>query len=182
MMVGLPASGKTTTTNEIVKYLKDSYGIHSFVIDRNHLMAARRQSKAYKANPCTYTELKNYAKRAAMTQLSYWLANSDPWPVCIYDNTCLDVFTRKELLEQIPEEDTIICAIHMNRDTPFVKAHNLDKGHEEVPLKELIAMCRRIQQPIFREGFHVIYHVDARHHLAVERFLEKVKIFHNTVF
>ena len=181
MMAGLPASGKTTTRKDIVHYLKEHYYIHTFIINRDELMESRKQSKAYKQNPCTYTELKDYAKRASFLQLSYWLNASSAWPVCIWDNTSLDVFTRKEVLEKLSDEDTIICAVHMNRDTAFCKKHNDDPGHVPEPLKSMISMSRRIQQPIFKEGFHVIHHVDGNHRLSVERFIDKINTFPNSV-
>ena len=176
MMAGIPASGKSSARRALAKYLKDQYGIRSMIINKDQI---RKEIK--EANPeasLEYTITMGHDE--ALNRLKLW-AESKNVPVCIWDNISADVFDRKTALSYLNEETTLICAIHMNRDTYFCKKHNTAVDRDPVPVEVIFKWNRRFQQPIYAEGFHVIFHVDGTHKLNPEKFVARINEFPNTV-
>lgn len=176
MMAGIPASGKSSARRALAKYLKDQYGVRSMVINKDRI---RKEIK--EANPeMTLEEVIEAGRKESFNRLEIW-AKSDSIPVCIWDNISQDVFDRKTVLDYLNEETTLICAIHMNRDTYFCKKHNTAVDRDPVPVEVIFKWNRRFQQPIYAEGFHVIFHVDGTHKLNPEKFVARINEFPNTV-
>lgn len=174
MLTGLPASGKTTARKLLSQYLYHIYGIKSQIINKGEIRLDIQATNT-KMN---MDEINAAAKRSSMSMLSCW--KSDPkFPVCIWDNISQDVFSRMPILDELKtnEDDILICALHMNRDLQFCRKHNNDPDRNPVPDKVVNIWGRRYQQPIYEEGFHIIYHIDGTHKLTPEKFMCRVMDF-----
>lgn len=172
MLSGLPASGKTTARKALTHYLYHTYGIKSQIINKNEL---RLDLKANRSDT-EQSDVNAIVKDMAYSMLKCW--KSDPnFPVCIWDNLSQDVFSRKPILDEIQSDEVLVCAIHMNRDLYFCKKNNNNSDRYPVPDKVINIWARRYQQPIYEEGFHVIYHIDGTHKLTPEKFIKRVMEF-----
>ena len=189
MLVGEPASGKTATNWSLYNYIGNIYKNGTptmFCYDTVYPQVIN--SKEFKSKEFPKENLKNDYIRDQIIAIgqqavSRWAIkkDEDASSVMIYDDRNLTVYDRKRILGRLPE-GTIKVAIHMNRIPTFCRNHNGNSGHREVSTNTLICASRTIQQPIYDEGFHVIHHVDANHHLRDHKVISKIATFSNNFF
>lgn len=171
ILVGVPGSGKSLTTQELAHYAKVNFGLESYTINMDRIRAQYCGDAADQSKNDQVFDL-------AIEKLAKWAKTPNPnRKLMFWDNMSLTVHQRKGVLDCIDESNTIICAVHMNRLYAFCKDHNRDLGRVPVPDSVLFSANRRIQQPVSDEGFHVIYHVDGNKYINAERFFQSVMRF-----
>lgn len=180
-MVGMPGSGKTTSCEELKRHFKEQFNINSTYINRDSI-----------ATQMGYDRLNLHVDQGckvlaeALSRLDRWALDEDTNPICLWDNTDINYLKRQVVLDKLdafrdedPKKDKfIICAIHMNRSIMFCKEHNQERKYK-APDSAMQRFYRNQQQPIYEEGFDIIFHVDGNKRLAINPFIAKLSQFVN---
>lgn len=179
VMCGMPGSGKTTTSTELKRAFNDQFGIKCTYINRDTIATNMGYDRLE-----LQVEQSRKVLSEAYSRLDHWALDEDTNPVCIWDNTDINYFKRKDLLDKMdphrnedPVNDKfIICAIHMNRSISFCKDNNRNRKHT-IPDLAMQRMYRNQQQPVYDEGFDIIFHVDGHKRIAISPFFLKLAKF-----
>lgn len=179
VMCGMPGSGKTTTATDLKRALNDQFGVKCTYINRDTIATDMGYNRI-----ALHIDQSMKVLKDAYDRLDRWALNEDTNPVCIWDNTNINLPKRKELLDKMdahrdpdPIMDSfIICAIHMNRSIAFCKENNRNRKYV-VPESAMQRMYRNQQQPIYAEGFDIIFHVDSNKRLSTAPFFLKLSKF-----
>lgn len=169
MMVGLPGSGKSTTTRQLRLHMEDTYNLRVSTVNVDQINKRLFGSRFSRENKTGRDEY--------FTKVRLW-AESEVYDVMIDDSVNLNAFSRLGILKYLrTKDDVVICAINFNRDYKFCTIHaeeNAKYGAEPVPPAMMKGLFRNFQQPIYAEKFDCIFHIDGSHKVKPEKFIQKV--------
>lgn len=179
VMCGMPGSGKTTSCEELIRHFRDKFNVGATYINRDSISAHMGYDRLN-----LYPDQSRKVLAEALTRLDRWVLNYDSRPICLWDNTDINYFKRKVILDKLdafrdedPKNDNfIICAIHMNRSIMFCKEHNRSRKYV-IPDASMQRFYRNQQQPVYEEGFDIVFHVDGNKRLAIDPFIHKISQF-----
>ena len=181
VMCGMPGSGKTTSCEELKRHFKEQFNINSTYINRDSIATQMGYDRLN-----LHVDHSRKVLAEALSRLDRWALDEDTNPICLWDNTDINYLKRQVVLDKLdafrdedPKKDKfIICAIHMNRSIMFCKEHNQERKYK-VPDSAIQRFYRNQQQPIYEEGFDIIFHVDGKKRLAINPFIAKLSQFVN---
>lgn len=155
---GAPVSGRTTTTKELLDY---------FLMEADVRVKCVAKDKTGRYDPT-----------AILYQL-YKTVIEDSADVVVIDGCAYDVFDRAEMLDEITNANNArttplelkAVAINLNRTGTFIFEHNEDAGHQPYERKTIGVLMNRVQPPILREGFELVYQVRRDQHIDLNSFI-----------
>lgn len=159
MMVGLPASGKTTSTRALQVYFSKEKNMKCVVSNKVDMRSRLL------GNPLDQSRNRDIA-RLHLNNIRKWRTGEIDADVFIDNNVNLNVFKRLEALKLLRKdfgedsEQPYICAIYMRRTYSFCRMHNLTRTDgKSVPESVIDSMENHFQQPLLQEGFHHVFKV-----------------------
>jgi len=139
MMVGLPASGKSTYSAK----LKDAY--HAVVLSSDDLRAVFGESKN---DQSVTVEVFAYMQRESIARLNNGVS-------VIYDATNISAYRRIEMLKKLADVDCRKICVEVRRSYEACRASLAGRDHD-VPEYALKKMAEQYEAPSYEEGWDEI--------------------------
>ena len=178
VMCGMPGSGKTTSCEELKRHFRDKFNVDVTYINRDSISTQMGYDRLN-----LLPDQSNKVLAEALSRLDRWALNEDNNPICLWDNTDINYFKRKVVLDKLdafrdedPKNDNfIICAIHMNRSIMFCKEHNRSRKYviPNAAMQRFIA----ISSSLFTKRALTSFHVDGNKRLAIDPLILKISQF-----
>lgn len=158
LMIGLPASGKSTFCKQITK--KHAYT--DAYISRDEIRYSMLDDKD------KYFAKENHVFKEYISRIKTCLSKG----YNVYaDATHLNIASRRKVIEQIKRSGIQCSIIGIWIDTPIkdcLYRNNLREGRAKVPYEAMMDMYNKFQVPSYSEGFNTIIRVEGDNHYILE--------------